>query len=273
MSISNERLLASYYYYIQRGEEKYYYRSYNHSFIAKNRIGPKIVPHIEELKQFSSDYYYRQFDNEKRYYRKRDDRLISRDYLNSDIIPYILEYSQLPNDDNVDDDEDYELIGMKDLSGYFLEEITNLIILNEKRDGNIENMIVVASFFNGKIGPLNNNDHEKAKCIDPKIKVDMNFYNSSEKLKNFMKPLKEEEEKDEENKLYDSLLCPISMELMKDPVLLTIDGHTYEREEITKWLKINRCSPLTMETMRKEQKIPDVLILNRIVVSQLDKLK
>lgn len=41
------------------------------------------------------------------------------------------------------------------------------------------------------------------------------------------------------------LLCPISLELMKDPVIAA-DGHTYDRENITQWLKRkkHRTSPL-----------------------------
>ena len=38
--------------------------------------------------------------------------------------------------------------------------------------------------------------------------------------------------------------CPITKELMKDPVIFT-DGHTYEREAIMNWLKDNDTSPMT----------------------------
>ena len=43
----------------------------------------------------------------------------------------------------------------------------------------------------------------------------------------------------------DALVCPISMELMEDPVL-AMDGHTYDRSSIEAWLKTGRkTSPKT----------------------------
>jgi hypothetical protein len=47
----------------------------------------------------------------------------------------------------------------------------------------------------------------------------------------------------------DSFQCPLTMEVMSDPVL-TVDGQTYERTEIEKWFALgNRTSPLTGETL------------------------
>ena len=42
----------------------------------------------------------------------------------------------------------------------------------------------------------------------------------------------------------DALCCPISMEIMRDPVI-SADGHTYERAEIESWFANNRTSPKT----------------------------
>ena len=42
----------------------------------------------------------------------------------------------------------------------------------------------------------------------------------------------------------DALCCPISMEIMRDPVIAA-DGHTYERAEIEAWFANNRTSPKT----------------------------
>ena len=42
----------------------------------------------------------------------------------------------------------------------------------------------------------------------------------------------------------DLVLCPISQEVMEDPVC-TADGHTYERREIFRWLCKHDTSPLT----------------------------
>ena len=42
----------------------------------------------------------------------------------------------------------------------------------------------------------------------------------------------------------DEFICPISHELMEDPVLAS-DGHAYERREIFRWLCTHNTSPLT----------------------------
>jgi hypothetical protein len=44
------------------------------------------------------------------------------------------------------------------------------------------------------------------------------------------------------------LRCPISLELMQDPVI-ALDGHTYEREAIEKWFECSNSSPLTNEKL------------------------
>lgn len=41
-----------------------------------------------------------------------------------------------------------------------------------------------------------------------------------------------------------AFICPISFEIMRDPVICA-DGHSYERENIERWLRINPCSPKT----------------------------
>lgn len=54
----------------------------------------------------------------------------------------------------------------------------------------------------------------------------------------------------------DALCCPISMELMTDPVIAA-DGHTYERKEITAWFQNNRTSPKTQLELRSPLLIPN----------------
>jgi hypothetical protein len=51
-------------------------------------------------------------------------------------------------------------------------------------------------------------------------------------------------------------LCPIKLEIMKEPVS-TIDGHTYERAAIELWLKKKNTSPVTNETLASKQLIPN----------------
>ncbi len=51
-------------------------------------------------------------------------------------------------------------------------------------------------------------------------------------------------------------LCPITLELMHDPVIAA-DGHTYERADIREWLAKNNTSPFTSETLENKLLIPN----------------
>ena len=55
---------------------------------------------------------------------------------------------------------------------------------------------------------------------------------------------------------HDSLLCPITLELFRDPVVAE-DGHTYEREAIVEWIKKNGRSPLTDQSLSLERLYPN----------------
>ncbi|CAN0290841.1 unnamed protein product, partial [Discosporangium mesarthrocarpum] len=50
------------------------------------------------------------------------------------------------------------------------------------------------------------------------------------------------------NRLRDEFLCPITRELMRDPVIAA-DGHTYDREAIEMWLRNHDSSPKTGQPM------------------------
>jgi len=45
-------------------------------------------------------------------------------------------------------------------------------------------------------------------------------------------------------KQFERLLCPITLQIMHDPVMAG-DGHTYQRQAITQWFKKSHTSPLT----------------------------
>jgi hypothetical protein len=62
----------------------------------------------------------------------------------------------------------------------------------------------------------------------------------------------------------DDYLCPITQELLDDPVI-TSDGQTYERFAIEKWLLTNNTSPLTNAPLDNKTLISNVLL--RKVVS------
>jgi len=62
--------------------------------------------------------------------------------------------------------------------------------------------------------------------------------------------------------MFEHFKCPITHELMADPVIAA-DGHTYERDAICKWFQQSKSSPLT------GMKIPDTLISNHNLRSQI----
>lgn len=70
--------------------------------------------------------------------------------------------------------------------------------------------------------------------------------------------------------LIQSFECPITHDLMKDPVICILDGRTYENEYITKWLTEHRYSPLTRERMTSTQKVSDVLKPNRALADAIE---
>ena len=64
------------------------------------------------------------------------------------------------------------------------------------------------------------------------------------------------------------LCCPISLNLMVDPVIID-DCHTYDRENIKKWLEINRRSPITNQNISSN----NLLIKNTTVKKIIDSWK
>ena len=54
----------------------------------------------------------------------------------------------------------------------------------------------------------------------------------------------------------DAFVCPITHEVMKDPVVAT-DGHTYERKAMKEWLTRHDTSPMTGVTLPSEVVVPN----------------
>jgi hypothetical protein len=52
------------------------------------------------------------------------------------------------------------------------------------------------------------------------------------------------------------LRCPISLEVMSDPVIAA-DGHSYERVAIQRWLEMRRTSPMTGAILNHAQLVPN----------------
>ena len=57
----------------------------------------------------------------------------------------------------------------------------------------------------------------------------------------------------------DLLTCPISLEVMKDPVLAR-DGFTYERYQIEEWIRRNGVSPMTSMPLSIDELVPNILV-------------
>ena len=60
-----------------------------------------------------------------------------------------------------------------------------------------------------------------------------------------------------------SYLCPITQQIMQDPVILA-DGHSYERSAILQWLNKAKTSPMTGLPIEKINLIPNITLKNSI---------
>jgi len=57
------------------------------------------------------------------------------------------------------------------------------------------------------------------------------------------------------------LVCPLTKEIMEDPVLLVDSGHTFERSAIEKWIKEgNNCCPVTGKPLRLRMLVQNVRV-------------
>ena len=68
-------------------------------------------------------------------------------------------------------------------------------------------------------------------------------------------------------KMRDEFLCPITYELLREPVV-ALDGHTYEKSAIEKWLKSSHTSPRNGETM--EDSIVPNLNLKKLIQDMIN---
>lgn len=65
-------------------------------------------------------------------------------------------------------------------------------------------------------------------------------------------------------------LCPISSEIMKDPVVAA-DGHTYDRKMIQEWFKTQTTSPLTGAELETTALFANIT-LKKVIRTWLDSL-
>ena len=66
-----------------------------------------------------------------------------------------------------------------------------------------------------------------------------------------------------ESNFIEAFLCPISQDIMEDPVM-TKYGHTYERSEIEKWIDKYHNDPLTKKPLEKSDLFPNYNMKNLI---------
>jgi len=73
------------------------------------------------------------------------------------------------------------------------------------------------------------------------------------------KKVNKKQEKDEST----DFTCPITKEIMTDPVLAP-DGYSYERESIVMWLSQNGTSPVTRQNMTVEDLMTNTELKEKI---------
>jgi hypothetical protein len=71
------------------------------------------------------------------------------------------------------------------------------------------------------------------------------------------------------DKMPEGFLCPISLDVMQDPVLLILDGRSYERSNIIEWLTKHRNSPHNRAELGN-QSIESVLVPNRALKESIE---
>jgi hypothetical protein len=62
---------------------------------------------------------------------------------------------------------------------------------------------------------------------------------------------------------FEHFLCPISLEIMEDPVM-TVDGSSYERASIEAWFQKTDRDPLTNEIVTSKALIPNKTLKSAI---------
>jgi hypothetical protein len=108
---------------------------------------------------------------------------------------------------------------------------------------------------------INNENHFKniIRCI---IKINKQNKNYNNNIYNLI-ILEINKLKEKNKKYYDNFICPITLAVMKDPVICS-DAHTYERSAIEKWLYTNNHSPITREKITNNILIPNIALRNII---------
>lgn len=72
---------------------------------------------------------------------------------------------------------------------------------------------------------------------------------------------------------YEHFICPITQEIMKDPVVCILDENSYDRAGIERWLADNKTAPLSRVEIPAGKTVKDVLIRNVNFTALVDKYR
>ena len=181
---------------------------------------------------------------------------IANEYFNTSMIPinfspvlFILDTNGLNDNKNFLNITQFKNNGNNKLKNYLFLPLSEFFITNieEKTENNINKYIINLQISN-------------------KIKS-----NNIKKNENIENDLEEEFSIDEEESMYgllegnfiESLTCPITHQIMEDPVI-TKYGHTYERKEIENWIEKSGNDPLTKKPLTKNDIFPNFQLKNLI---------
>ena len=96
----------------------------------------------------------------------------------------------------------------------------------------------------------NNPKKEEDKKEEPKIQENI--------------PVKTSTSSNQDENLMESYCCPISGEIMEDPVI-TPSGITYDKKRIEQWLQKKAIDPLSKKPLKKEELIPNRALKESII--------
>ena len=60
-----------------------------------------------------------------------------------------------------------------------------------------------------------------------------------------------------DEKVPESYICPISLQVMSDPYIDPIDGTSYERSNLVEWIQKKHHSPITRLPLEENQIVPN----------------
>ena len=155
-----------------------------------------------------------------------------------------------------------------ELESKYYNNSLNLINLSSFQKNKNENYIFFpfTVFEISNLNETNLKDSYIMELKSPYEKQDNEIKEEKEEKKD--KEEKEEKEEEEEgvfvpSNFLEAFCCPITQEIMKEPVM-TKYGHTYEKCEIEKWIDKHHNDPLTKNPLEKSDLIPNFAMKNLI---------